>query len=82
MFSERGRISPLHNGQWLPHPAPEPVALTNAPHRITPMLIPRTAHEKFMRDRFLSNDLTLIMISLTGAIIIDLIELTKSRESE
>ena len=23
-----GGTVPLHNGQWLPHPAPEPLALT------------------------------------------------------
>jgi len=28
----------LHNGQWLPQPAPEPVARTNAPHNTTPRL--------------------------------------------
>ena len=31
----RGTATPLHSGQWLPHPAPEPVARTNAPQRIT-----------------------------------------------
>ena len=33
-----GSISPLHNGQWPPQPAPEPVARTSAPHRITTTL--------------------------------------------
>ncbi len=28
---------PLHSGQWLPQPAPEPVARTSVPHRITAM---------------------------------------------
>jgi hypothetical protein len=38
--SERGRgsTSPLHMGQWSPHPAPEPVALTKAPQTITARL--------------------------------------------
>jgi hypothetical protein len=27
--------SPLQSGQWLPHPAPDPVARTNAPHAMT-----------------------------------------------
>ena len=35
MEGERGTTSPLQNGQWLPHPAPEPLARTNAPHRMT-----------------------------------------------
>ncbi len=30
-----GTISPLQVGQWLPQPAPEPVARTSAPHRMT-----------------------------------------------
>ena len=34
-----GMISPLHIGQWLPQPAPEPVARTSAPHKITPTTI-------------------------------------------
>src|SRR3990170_2587825 len=38
-----GRTEPLHNGQWLPHPAPDPEARTNAPHRMTPKLTARTA---------------------------------------
>ena len=29
---------PLHSGQCLPHPAPEPVARTNAPHNTTARL--------------------------------------------
>jgi hypothetical protein len=37
-----GRTTPLHSGQWLPQPAPEPVARTNAPHRMTPRLTART----------------------------------------
>jgi hypothetical protein len=27
-LGERGTISPLHIGQWLPQPAPEPLART------------------------------------------------------
>jgi len=38
MRGSRGRTSPLHSGQWLPHPAPDPLARTNAPHRMTAML--------------------------------------------
>jgi hypothetical protein len=34
----RGTISPLHSGQWLPQPAPEPVARTNAPQTMTSRL--------------------------------------------
>ena len=34
----RGTTSPLQRGQWLPQPAPEPVARTYAPQRITPRL--------------------------------------------
>ena len=30
-----GKIWPLQRGQWLPHPAPDPEARTNAPHTIT-----------------------------------------------
>ena len=30
-----GTITPLHSGQWLPHPAPEPVARTIDPQRTT-----------------------------------------------
>jgi len=37
-WTDVGRISPLHRGQWLPQPAPDPVARTKAPHRITVML--------------------------------------------
>jgi len=40
----RGITSPLQSGQWLPQPAPEPVARTNAPHRITRMLYASTNH--------------------------------------
>jgi hypothetical protein len=38
MRGARGTIAPLHSGQRLPQPAPEPVARTNAPHRTTNML--------------------------------------------
>ena len=30
-----GTGTPLHSGQWLPQPAPEPLARTNAPQRMT-----------------------------------------------
>ncbi len=35
MRGATGTTSPLHNGQWLPHPAPDPLARTKAPHRTT-----------------------------------------------
>ena len=38
----RGITSPLQSGQWLPHPAPAPVARTNAPQRITRRRYPST----------------------------------------
>jgi len=42
----RGTTAPLHSGQWLPQPAPEPEARTYAPHRITSRLKPRTSQAK------------------------------------
>ena len=42
MRGARGTTTPLHSGQWLPHPAPEPVARTNAPHRTTRIRKART----------------------------------------
>lgn len=39
-----GITCPLHNGQWLPHPAPDPVARTIAPQTITSTLYPTTPH--------------------------------------
>src|SRR5271170_7096964 len=30
-----GTTSPLHIGQWLPHPAPDPLARTKSPHKTT-----------------------------------------------
>jgi hypothetical protein len=35
MLPDLGTISPLQVGQWLPQPAPEPLARTYAPHTIT-----------------------------------------------
>jgi hypothetical protein len=35
-WGERGTTTPLHSGQWRPHPAPDPVARTYAPHTTTP----------------------------------------------
>ena len=40
---ERGTSSPLHRGQCAPQPAPEPVARTKAPHRITATFQTRTS---------------------------------------
>ena len=39
----RGSTSPLQSGQCAPQPAPEPVARTKAPHRMTAMFQPRTS---------------------------------------
>ena len=39
----RGRTSPLQSGQWAPQPAPEPVARTKAPHRMTTTFQARTS---------------------------------------
>src|SRR5271163_2610396 len=39
---EVGMTSPLQSGQWLPQPAPEPVARTTAPQRMTTMFQPTT----------------------------------------
>ncbi len=39
----RGTTSPLQRGQWAPQPAPEPVARTKAPHRMTATFQPRTS---------------------------------------
>ena len=36
-LAERCITVPLQSGQWLPQPAPEPVARTSVPHRITAM---------------------------------------------
>src|SRR5260370_23853786 len=41
---DSGITCPLHSGQWFPHPAPDPVARTSAPHRITSTLYPTTPH--------------------------------------
>ena len=35
MRGATGTTSPLHSGQWLPHPAPDPLARTYAPHSTT-----------------------------------------------
>ena len=42
----RGRTSPLHRGQWLPQPAPEPLARTNAPQTTTARSYASTPHAK------------------------------------
>ena len=43
---ERGTTSPLQSGQCAPQPAPEPVARTKAPHRITARFQARTSQAK------------------------------------
>ena len=35
---DRGSTTPLQSGQWPPHPAPDPVARTYAPQRMTTMV--------------------------------------------
>lgn len=40
----RGTTSPLHSGQWLPQPAPDPLARTYAPHKTTSRFQPSTPH--------------------------------------
>jgi hypothetical protein len=46
MDGERGTTSPLHNGQWLPHPAPDPLARTYAPHKMTARFAASVAQAK------------------------------------
>ena len=49
MVSMRGECCmtvPLHSGQWSPQPAPEPVARTSPPHRMTAMKYTSTPHAK------------------------------------
>jgi hypothetical protein len=41
-----GRISPLHRGQRLPHPAPDPETRTYAPQRMTAILYATTNQAK------------------------------------
>lgn len=48
MLGSGGKTSPLQSGQWLPQPAPDPVARTTAPQRMTATLMARAAHA---RDR-------------------------------
>src|SRR5262249_41383317 len=46
VWAALGRIAPLHRGQWLPHPAPDPLARTYAPQRITATLYATMNHAK------------------------------------
>ena len=48
---DSGTTCPLHSGQWFPQPAPDPVARTKAPHRMTRMLYPTTNHAYRTRPR-------------------------------
>jgi hypothetical protein len=48
----RGMTSPLQSGQWLPHPAPAPVARTYTPHTITTTLKTSVPHANRLRERF------------------------------
>src|SRR6476646_1496279 len=45
-LGDLGTIWPLQRGQWLPQPAPEPLARTYAPQRMTARLRKRTVQEK------------------------------------
>ena len=45
----RGKTTPLQSGQCSPQPAPDPVARTYAPQRITPMLYASTAQANLAR---------------------------------
>src|SRR5215469_373930 len=60
------RTLPLQRGHLLPHPAPEPVALTYAPQSTTATLQPRVAHAKratgLARDRRLDTGLAGVCI--------------------
>ena len=44
-----GTTSPLHNGQWFPHPAPAPAMRTHAPNRITAIKYP--ANHQAQREK-------------------------------
>lgn len=46
MAGAAGTTSPLHSGQWLPHPAPDPLARTYAPHSTTSTFQPSVAQAK------------------------------------
>src|SRR5690606_10757570 len=46
MLGARGTTVPLHMGQWLPQPAPEPEMRTNAPCRITTTLSASVTHAR------------------------------------
>ena len=54
----RGSTSPLQSGQWAPQPAPEPVARTNAPHRITSTFQPSTSQASRASDGFIAREYT------------------------
>src|SRR5438067_676992 len=46
IFGAAGITTPLHSGQWLPQPAPDPLARTYAPHSTTSTLYASTPHAK------------------------------------
>ena len=46
MRGASGTTSPLHSGQWLPHPAPDPLARTKAPHKTTSIFHASTPQAK------------------------------------
>ena len=45
ILANTGKTSPLHNGQSLPQPAPDPVARTTAPQSITRTVYTTNAQE-------------------------------------
>jgi hypothetical protein len=49
MRGATGTTSPLQSGQWLPHPAPDPLARTYAPHSTTSTFHASTPHAKRLK---------------------------------
>ena len=45
-----GTTSPLQRGQWAPQPAPDPVARTKAPHKMTATFQPSVSQAKRASD--------------------------------
>src|SRR5450432_17007 len=60
-----GTTSPLQSGQWLPQPAPEPLARTYAPHKMTSRFAASTAQEK--RVKLVVRDGAVVSARGTGA---------------
>lgn len=51
IVGEGGITSPLQVGQWAPQPAPDPVARTTAPHKMTRMFQARVNQARRERNR-------------------------------